>query len=961
MELVTSFIPEATVKGRALAADQEFQRQLKQWEFAIEKQKLFREDIRDLVELTVGRMDMYHLVGALLLELCMLFYCQNEMLSAEREKYPTWLISLFMMSNFSAVGFLTLAVWFSMHASVASHSIGVRLLLRLIRPDVPGAEAISNVSVPLASWLSGTKGQPLPESIPAAVQPIDERNHFKEFLQRQRSWTCYDAYARGCMCLGMNSMLNALSYYIIGRIAEKSAVSAVSALLGVQLLSVLLLVLDIRHDRRETSRDGQRCFMKRAVTNCREACAVLFLRVLPPIYSLILVWEWDFHWLDTRMCSDLSTISFLLHAGWLRFIYEMSSTSTADLLPRRIRAVEFIDVMSPDELELGAEDAAENIKEAHEQLRICMERGDQMHMLEGFRDELMKQVQSAQHVRSMAFAAEQPDVPDGPQEAREAPRGSGMELSRQTVRVKRLALERNLRQALHLLTVLKDVYFLWETAPLILGSTTALLAVDSLKPDEQIQLKRILEEFPKQYSELRQQMQSGIQRGDEHIYFAMGAITEEDPLPVVAVEEEHSGTRVPVIRWYRPEDRSTALLERPTDRRATTFNEAVTSNSAWRRCHALLLAGQGSVSLSESGFEFSAARNFTISSSSRQNSAAERERDSQQQQQQQLPQMVDRMPRDVVRVFVRGCMFFWLLAALAHLADGLSRQIGDDSNFLSQQQRLEPPILETRQLVVKWPSPAALFEVSDLHCANNSVLLVSSRFGLYGAQWQPSALGAFEQVARQPAAAVVCGGSLCSAFIRGPSRQDEWILAPITQTTASLRDPLAVPIPAGWRIMSAMWKACSFPFAPCESAVLAGWTGAEVLIAEAYRKIPSGVWQLQTSFAVRPELAVCGDEHAAVSCSATGGRKTYEDVQALHLGPGRVLTVLLSMGRLDAWDLASGAFLGGWHIGAGGNYTAMCTRGHDVVLARRGGRLGPQLHVATLPFALSKDARTGSF
>ncbi|CAE7948759.1 unnamed protein product, partial [Symbiodinium sp. KB8] len=45
------------------------------------------QDLRDLVELTVGRMDVYHLVGALLLELqpeqfCIHFYCENRMIEA---------------------------------------------------------------------------------------------------------------------------------------------------------------------------------------------------------------------------------------------------------------------------------------------------------------------------------------------------------------------------------------------------------------------------------------------------------------------------------------------------------------------------------------------------------------------------------------------------------------------------------------------------------------------------------------------------------------------------------------------------------------------------------------------------------------------------------------------------------------------------------------------------------------
>lgn len=91
----------------------------------IEQQKLFREDLRDLVELTVGRMDVYHLVGALLLEFCIHFYCENQMLEgASEDKLKAFTVVFFLIANLSAVGFLVFSVWLSMHASVASHSIG---------------------------------------------------------------------------------------------------------------------------------------------------------------------------------------------------------------------------------------------------------------------------------------------------------------------------------------------------------------------------------------------------------------------------------------------------------------------------------------------------------------------------------------------------------------------------------------------------------------------------------------------------------------------------------------------------------------------------------------------------------------------------------------------------------------------------------------------------------------------
>ncbi|CAE7372023.1 AMT1-1 [Symbiodinium sp. CCMP2456] len=46
-------------------------------EMQIKRFQLFREDVRDLVELTVGKMEMYHVVGALVLECTVIYYTEG--------------------------------------------------------------------------------------------------------------------------------------------------------------------------------------------------------------------------------------------------------------------------------------------------------------------------------------------------------------------------------------------------------------------------------------------------------------------------------------------------------------------------------------------------------------------------------------------------------------------------------------------------------------------------------------------------------------------------------------------------------------------------------------------------------------------------------------------------------------------------------------------------------------------
>eukprot|EP00930_Biecheleria_cincta_P076615 TRINITY_DN6381_c0_g2_i1.p1 TRINITY_DN6381_c0_g2~~TRINITY_DN6381_c0_g2_i1.p1 ORF type:complete len:970 (+),score=141.85 TRINITY_DN6381_c0_g2_i1:35-2944(+) len=952
--VVGEFIPEFAVEGRVLAAEQKFERQLKQWEFSIERQKLFREDIRDLVELTVGRMDIYHLVGALLLEFCMSFYCENEMLSPEEHSYPTWLISLFMMSNFCAIGFLTLAVWLAMHASVASHSIGVRLLLRLVRLDVPSPDAIGNLKVPLVSMF-GSKSEQEPNPTGAAAVSVDERNHFKEFLQRQRAWMCYDAYSRLCMSLGMNAMMIALSYYIIGRISQQNAVSAVSSLLGVQLLSLLLLTLDIRHDRPDSSnrrRQQQlRCIFRSALTDRYEAIAVFLFLVFPPVLALSLVLLWPhmqerYVWTQSmRLNTCLSTVSFVLHACWLEYLHTMANKTNDDMMPRRLRAVEFMDVMSPDDMELGAEDCLEHLCQARKHLQTCM-KSDDHRKLEGLGDKLSSQLENAHRARSMIFAAERPQPYTGPMDAREAPRHAGLQRPREAARSKREELDREIFQSEQFLRCFRDMQFLLNAAPLILGNIKSLQAVGEavlqkqeavkgLNAQQQEQLGRNLEKFQRDYEDCRQRCLSGIKRTGVHeqICFSMGKLADHPPLPIVMLKREDPDTHACSPEWYRPESPATVLREMPTNRRSTTFGDAMTLILSWNQtCTSLIRPEMGDEN--------------EVSVETQQPDAVDPGGDSNAQ----LPQMVDKLPRDVVMTFMRGCMFLWLSAAAAHMIEGLVRHELDVQSATSKAVAMQ-----TQQLHATWPAPAGLFQVGALHCVNDSVLLVSSRFNLYAVHGQPWGMGLhdIQETNSAPAGVVLCN-SACDALVRD---RDGWTWAPVTELAGSPRPTTSVPVPASWRLVAAMQEPCEDASIHCESVLLAGWTGAEIEVAEARRDPGSGSWHVQNRFAVPADVAACDLSLLDGSCPATGEIGIYTDVRALQLGQGRTLAVLLGEGRLDGWDLRNGMFLGQWRMGHG-NYTSMCHGANDIVLVQRGGDLGPQLEIAALPAPLSRATQT---
>merc|ERR1719321_291766 len=93
-------------------------------------------------------MDVYHLVGALFLEFCIVLFCEGRVQASA----PPFLLSLFLLSNACAFIYLLLAVWLSMHASIASHSFGVRLLTRFVRLPIPSPQQINDLSRRLAEF-----------------------------------------------------------------------------------------------------------------------------------------------------------------------------------------------------------------------------------------------------------------------------------------------------------------------------------------------------------------------------------------------------------------------------------------------------------------------------------------------------------------------------------------------------------------------------------------------------------------------------------------------------------------------------------------------------------------------------------------------------------------------------------------------------------------------------------------
>merc|ERR1719197_2463680 len=85
-----------------------------------------------------------------------------------------------------------------------------------------------------------------PELLEGKRGALPER-HVQLFRQLQAKWQCYDAYCRVCMGLGVNQILQGLSYYAICHtlVENHSPTTGYGMVILFQATTVALAVLDL--------------------------------------------------------------------------------------------------------------------------------------------------------------------------------------------------------------------------------------------------------------------------------------------------------------------------------------------------------------------------------------------------------------------------------------------------------------------------------------------------------------------------------------------------------------------------------------------------------------------------------------------------------------------------------------------------------------------------------------------
>lgn len=354
--------------------NQRLKRDMAALEMRIKQFDLYREDVRDLVELTVSRMDIYHMVGAMLLQFIVVLFAEGRVeFEVEGQLAPHWFMEIYYLSLGSAFIFLLVSVWLAMHASVAAQSFGTRMLTRFVRLPIPNAEVLNRARTKLGQFERGgiknifripflskaqtwrgdaaVSDEPREEmkTIPAIPEDPREKlpfqvgefpkttdelvdGHIQLYRKLQGRWQSFDAYSRVAMALGFNQVIQSICTFIIMHMCLEQGApwSAFMACLPLQFVSLVLLNLDIKHAQ---------------AWEFYTALAGSFGAPFANLAAIIFYHEaTDYPWL-----TDITVVFCLIcHAAWLIVARRFARPEVIDgvSLPFRFRTVLYLDVFA---------------------------------------------------------------------------------------------------------------------------------------------------------------------------------------------------------------------------------------------------------------------------------------------------------------------------------------------------------------------------------------------------------------------------------------------------------------------------------------------------------------------------------------------------------------------------------------------------------------------------------------
>jgi len=949
--------PGLSSSGLGFRAAQLHAHKMNEIRFRIDRQKLNREDIRDLTKFSRASMDTYQKVGVFLLAFTMSLFCgQTEyvsMMSPKTAQAKEWIAQLFHMSCVTGIGYLALSVWLAMHAVVICDSLGARLLVNVARPAVPSRrdlDAIRTSVVAPPSLLTKVGRKVKQRLVPKTDYPggsEDEElqadmEHFLRYLVEQKHFLAYDAFSRLCMGLGINYTLRAISFYAIAIVVKRTWIGGLFVAFAFGWLMILVLHLEMADD------------ISHRKTKFRIVSVMLLVSPTLAVFAMQFPRRQFIELLMSQLCAGLDTIWFLL-------VYWALKTGDDDKIPNMIRTTWYLKI-------LGADQRTARLQGA----MVAMKHVD---VIKDLRDRLKDGILSA-------MSAEQQRL-GGAWASRHHNRGLYSLRAELQGRLEAayarsmVEYDSGLIAEMRSAELLIRFFLAWEAAPQVYADLSGLqcrLVHEHLSEEDEKTGTWMLQKFVARCQELDIGLPQLARLGGktvsaiaEELEFSLkqslnvrkkneGTLALSDREQSKTSDEERSIGGRAVHDVYLPiihVKGGTGFKGLWIDTQANEELEGKPRRSEWYRVTDIRKVLEGASQWIEAAqilrqpfTEFSpelapCVEDASVAGQPATENPAETKRTPWSAGFKGVIPDYQRpcgwLPRVVVQNFTFALLFLKVAAFLGQLvyvfysetAAGSTDSSVNSPTFAMSQQ------LETQPLFAEWPEPRRLFDVDSLHCSDSRVL-VKSPFGLHVAQRRHLDIGGqrltdLAEITHE-VAIELCGAGGCGAITLFGGNAT---LQLVEQALPSFAGA-SLATPEVWRAIAAARLPCE-P-APCEAARLAFWDGLHVSIASARRDASEDPWRVKPLFALR---------------------RPYGNVTALQLGAdGRVALVLSDVGHLDGWDLTTGAFLGCWRLDGGDAEAAhaLCESDGELVVARRKGTEGVALEVAALPYMLTTEA-----
>lgn len=350
------------------------QRQLMEYDlasFRIDQAKLWREDIRDIAELTPQKLESYMLVIALELGFCVMALAKGRVPPGT----PHWLCAGHIISITGAFIYLVLALWFGMHAFVSAQAYKVRILTQIVRLPIPtwrsleASRTYSSAFERMGRWqmlrvpFFGNGGQgcqadaaegslPRRQSSragPVAADPwglerrggsfhelqpdvstrVEAQRHIWLIREASKFYQAYDAFSRVAMSAGTCSLATSLCYLCLSHVLTEHAAPAQAAggMVGFGSAAFVIICNDM-------------------VLSRRSFTIFVMLRACPLVLGFVVAFEtgrnagypgrWEYLMPAALVVHSCSELYYLV-------IFRVREVRTGALLPLAFRRLLFLD------------------------------------------------------------------------------------------------------------------------------------------------------------------------------------------------------------------------------------------------------------------------------------------------------------------------------------------------------------------------------------------------------------------------------------------------------------------------------------------------------------------------------------------------------------------------------------------------------------------------------------------